>query len=167
MKFNKNFVRSTKAFVGAATLISATAFATSAYASQQIVYPGSNCDAPSQVQGANLIKTSSGTVLNTSASATINYVVCPIVRDNVNDSISAPSASIRVRNTKNTTTTCWFEALDRDGAYHDINSKSFTGVGTSTLGIPLTKLTKGGTPYQIECSLPSGSSILNYLIVEQ
>jgi hypothetical protein len=84
MKFPKNFARSTKAFIGATTLISATAFATSALASQQIVYPGSNCDAPNQVQGANLSKTSFGTADNTSASATIKYVVCPIVRDNVN-----------------------------------------------------------------------------------
>jgi hypothetical protein len=154
-------------FTLTATLISTVALSTSAYASQQMSYPGSTCDAPNQSQAAYLSKTDQGSVLNTSASNTIFYVNCSVTRDNVNAGDPAPSAYIRIKNTQNRKTSCWFEAFDSNGGYYDIKSDSFTGVGTKTIVLNLSKLTRGGDPYQIQCSLPPGSSILQYTIVER
>ncbi|MBW4623877.1 MAG: hypothetical protein KME17_31500 [Cyanosarcina radialis HA8281-LM2] len=158
----------TKAIIAlTASLMSTVALSNSAYASQQKSYPGSTCDAPNGTQAAYLSKTDQGSVLNTSASNTILFLNCSIVRENVNSSQPAPSAYIRIKNTQNVKTTCWFEAFDSNGGYHDIKSDNFTGVGTKTIVLNLSKLTRGGDPYQIQCSLPPGSSILQYLIVER
>ena len=67
-----------------ATLLATGAFSASAYASEQKAYTGSNCDVPNQTQAANLSKTDQGTAFNTSASAPINYLVCPVIREKVN-----------------------------------------------------------------------------------
>lgn len=154
-------------FTLTAILISSVALSVSAYASEQRSYPGSTCDAPNQSQAEFLRKTDEGSILNTSASATILFLNCSVVREKVSSSLPAPSAYIRIKNTQNNKTTCWFEAFDSNGGYHDIKSDSFTGVGTKTIVLNLSKLTRGGDPYQIQCSLPPGSSILQYTIVER
>ncbi|WP_009633742.1 hypothetical protein [Synechocystis sp. PCC 7509] len=148
------------------TLMSTIVFSASAYASEQHTYPGSICDATSSV-GAALLDKYAGRALNTSSSQTINYVVCPIVRDVLNSSTIGPKAYIRVKNTKNVTTTCWLESINSDGGYFDYQAKSLSGAGTSTLVIQLAaSSTQSGRPYQLECSLPSGSSVLQYNVVE-
>lgn len=156
-----------KYIIALTTLISTVAFSASAYASDQKSYPGSTCDAPNQTQAAYLQKTDNGSALNISTSATINYLNCSMHRDNVNQGNPAPSAYIRIKNTKNVSTTCWFEAFDSNGGYYDIKSDSVSGIGTKTIVLNLSKTTLGGNPYQIQCSLPSGSSVLQYTLVER
>lgn len=149
------------------TLMSTIAFSASAYASEQHTYPGSVCDATNSADAAILAKYA-GKAINTSSSQTISYVVCPIVRDVLNSSTIGPSTYIRVNNTKNVTTTCWLESLDSEGGYFEYKEKSSSGVGTRTLVIQLSaSSTQSGKPYQIECRLPAGSSILQYNAVEQ
>lgn len=167
---NNITVKQTKAIaVLSVTLMSTAAFSASAYASEQHTYPGSMCDAPNSASAAIFSKgVTGGAALNTSSSQTINYVVCPIVRDVLNSSTIGPSAYIRVKNTKNVITTCWLESISSEGGYYDYKQNSFSGVGTRTLVIQLpASSTQLGKPYQIECSLPPGSSIVQYNVAEE
>ncbi len=77
------------------TLMSTIGFSASTYASKQHTYPGSMCDATSSA-GAAILDKYAG-ILNISSSQTINYVVCPIVRDVLDGSTIGPKAYIRVK----------------------------------------------------------------------
>lgn len=169
--------RKTKAIIAlAATLISTTAISSAAFAvPDSKAYPGSLCDVQTP-DFNNKVSRAAGQFLNNGTSSVDAH--CPGVRENTSsaDNGIGPTGFVLVTNSNAAAKNirCQLRAYKADGSLN-FNSKELTfsvpGGAPGTPGKlkfnftqPVQQTPDGG--YEIFCSLPASTSIVNYKITE-
>lgn len=149
------------------SLITATLLASaSAYAVDNKAYPGGNCR-PVNSSVAHAIGGSLAFVQNTSAGAASFH--CPIVRDEVQGNTPMQVRIFVTDTTAAAAISCTAFSTDPTGAVIGFANTATTPafVGDATLGgvVNPTGVAFGNT-YHLTCTLPSGSRIRSYTVIE-
>lgn len=147
------------AIVGAASLL--LAFAANS-ADDVKIYPGANCQPHAGVAADNI---NTFTDLIRNGDAATRFVICPIVRDRVKNTNGVKAARVRVRSDGVNTLTCGLDAWSPFGVLTESNSDSTTSATAVNLDLDIDSSTKGGH-YVIFCSLPPGTDVFSYRVVE-
>lgn len=147
------------ALVGAASLL----LAFSANSANDVkIYPGANCQ-PHAGAPADSIDTFTDLLRNNDA---VNrYVICPIVRDRINNKNGVRAAMVRVRSDGTNTLTCGLDAWSAFGVFTEGNTNSTTSATEVNLALDIDSSTKDGH-YVIHCLLPPGTDIYSYRVTE-
>lgn len=92
-------------------------------------------------------------------------VVCPIVRDNIQNTDGTYGAYVNVNNPANRTTECTLYSYDKFGSLIDSNDSSESDAGDHTIVLDVDVSAEGGF-YGITCTLPLYAVVRSYEVRE-
>lgn len=158
MTFRKSL---TSALACVAAIASSALVSGDTHASDAKVHHGSMC-APYSMAAGTFRNSYDGTVNDGSAA----WLQCAGVRDNTGAITGTISAKIRGYTPGTSGFTCTFRAFDKDNYWSYSNSVTMpTAAGRYDKSVSVSQAYAGGS-YALQCWMPTGASIMNYLIDE-
>lgn len=146
-------------------VVSCAAFGSSAYAgSDAKVMAGSACQFTDPTkQTLTSVAFQSGNITNTADQPA--RVVCPVVRDNINNLDGIVAATMRVRGSAGVAVLCFLRSRDRFGTIIEDDVSSGGANGPQSVTLDVSTSSRSGS-YDVSCRLPKNGSILTYQVSE-
>lgn len=147
---------------------SVAAFCGSVYAGQDAkVWPGSACQFknPQQIifEPDASFALDNGKIKNVSSQ--IAEVVCPVVRDNVNNTNGTVAVTVRVLGSLGKNVACKLNSRDRFGKSIDFSANIGGADEPKSIALDVEKSALSGS-YDLSCGLPPDGQVLTYQVTE-
>jgi hypothetical protein len=132
-------------------------------ATDRKVHNGSMCQ-PVFSEFGDDITSFSGGIINRSTNNFVS-VICPIVRDNTQNTDGTALAFVNVRSSGGQSLNCTLVSRDKNGIFIEEKSASTTSSTPVSLNVDVNASAVLGT-YALSCQLPPGGTIMTYDIDE-